>query len=200
MGALIFICDAVKSNVVNHKMKVVNNIGVTDKFSYPGFEIVEVEKLSQEDLNKVNSGEESLLLGAVMPETKRKLVALFHLEYESLFNKNRAINNWENIGDGCLVDAMVTIAGNAKIGNYVTIYCNSSINHDCEIGDYVTLCPNVTVCGNVKIGEGTFVGAGSVIKNGVTIGENCVIGCGSVVIRDVEDGQTVYGNPARAKI
>lgn len=200
IAALTFICDAARSHVVRQNIKIINNIGIDDEFTFPNFEITEADSITQEDISKVTYGDEILLLGAVMPDTKRKLVGLFPYEYDTFFNKNRSINNYENIGDGCLIDAMVSISSNAKLGKYVTVYCNSSINHESELGDFVTLCPNTTVCGNVKIGEGTFVGASTVIKNGITIGKNCVIGCGSVVIRDVPDGVTVYGNPARIAI
>lgn len=200
IAALTLICDAVRSHVVRQNIKIINNLSIDPEFTFPNFEITEAESLTAEDLSKVTYTEEPLLLGAVMPDTKRKLVALFPYEYDTFYNKNRSIHNFDNIGDGSLVDAMVSISSNAVLGKYVTVYCNSSINHNCEIGDFVTLCPNVTVCGDVKIGEGTLIGAGAVIKNGITIGKNSVVGCGSVVIRDVPDNTTVYGNPARLAI
>ena len=50
----------------------------------------------------------------------------------------------------------------------------------------------------MKIGDHSFVGAGSVILNGLKVGRHATIGAGAVVIRDVPDGVTVVGNPARA--
>jgi acetyltransferase-like isoleucine patch superfamily enzyme len=41
------------------------------------------------------------------------------------------------------------------------------------------------------------VGTGAVILPGVTIGVEAVVGAGAVVTRDVPDGATVVGNPAR---
>lgn len=200
LAALTLICDAARSHVIRQNIKIINNLSIETEFTFPNFEITEAESLASEDLSKITYGDEILLLGAVMPDTKRKLVALFPHEYDTFYNKNRSINNYENISEGCLIDSMVSISSNALLGKYVTVYCNSSINHNCEIGDFVTLCPNVTVCGDVKIGEGTLIGAGAVIKNGITIGKNSVVGCGSVVIRDVPDNTTVYGNPARLAI
>ena len=41
------------------------------------------------------------------------------------------------------------------------------------------------------------VGTGAVILPGVTIGVGAIVGAGAVVTRDVPDGATVVGNPAR---
>jgi acetyltransferase-like isoleucine patch superfamily enzyme len=37
------------------------------------------------------------------------------------------------------------------------------------------------------------IGAGSVLTPGVTVGENCIVGAGSVVLRNIKDGEKVYG-------
>lgn len=50
-----------------------------------------------------------------------------------------------------------------------------------------------------RICRGAKIGGGSVILPGVVIGENAIVGAGSVVTRNVPAGQTVVGNPARAR-
>ena len=50
----------------------------------------------------------------------------------------------------------------------------------------------------VEIGADVWVGGGAIILPGVRIGARAVIGAGSVVTRDVPEGATVVGNPARA--
>lgn len=189
-AALIMICDALASQNPYQDISIVNNLDIKGDFVYKKFRIKETKL----------KGSPPYYLGAVMPETKRKLVEMFPYEYFTLINKSAFIA-WghEHIGVGTIIDSLVSIAGGVTLGKFVTIYANSSIAHHSTLGDYVTICPNVSVCGEVEIGEGTFIGAGSVIKNGIIIGKNCVIGCGSVVLNDVADGKTVYGNPAQIK-
>ena len=55
--------------------------------------------------------------------------------------------------------------------------------------------PNVQV---PTIGNNVFIGAGAKILGPVTIGDNVTIGANAVVVKDVPDGATVVGIPARA--
>jgi len=49
----------------------------------------------------------------------------------------------------------------------------------------------------IRIGANVWIGGGALILPGVTIGDDAIIGAGSVVTRDVAQGATVAGNPAR---
>lgn len=194
-AALSMIFDAISSHrlKLSHEIILVNNLAIPGQVVYKDYEIQQVTTLEGIAIQQ----NDVFFLGAVMPDTKKALVTIFPLEYNKGTNRWVSVQNWDAVGNGTFVDAHVSVSASAIIGKYVTLYCNSSVNHDCKISDYVTICPNVAVCGNVNIGEGSFIGAGSVIKNDVTIGRGCVIGCGSVVIKDVADGLTVYGNPAK---
>ena len=50
----------------------------------------------------------------------------------------------------------------------------------------------------VEIGEDVWVGGGAIILAGIRIGSRAIVGAGSVLTRDVAEGATVVGNPARS--
>lgn len=83
----------------------------------------------------------------------------------------------------------IVIGKGVTIGERVTIYQNVTIG-GARSGDGGT--------GNYPvIGDDTVLFAGSVIIGNVKIGKGCIIGANSVVTKDVSDGCTVAGAPAR---
>ena len=51
--------------------------------------------------------------------------------------------------------------------------------------------------GPVRVGKGSVVGAFATVRPGVTIGSKATVGFNSYVNRDVPDGETVGGVPAK---
>ncbi len=49
----------------------------------------------------------------------------------------------------------------------------------------------------VRIGKNVWIGGAAILLPSITVGDNAIIGAGSVVTRDVPDGATIVGNPAR---
>lgn len=101
------------------------------------------------------------------------------------------------VGAGTLLAPNVILTTRVRVGRHCILNVKASISHDCVIGDFVNVNPAATLCGNVTVGDGAFIGAGAVVKEKITIGRGATIGAGAVVIRDVPDGATVVGVPAR---
>ncbi len=79
------------------------------------------------------------------------------------------------------------------------------IGETAEIGDDVTLYHGVTLGGtswkagkrHPTLGNGVVVGAGAKILGPIHVGDGAIIGSNAVVVKDVPDGATAVGIPAR---
>lgn len=101
------------------------------------------------------------------------------------------------ISKGVCILPYATITIDVKIGEGTLINKASSISHGASIGEYSSISPGARILGNVKIGNKTEVGTNAVVLPNVTIGNNCRVGAGAVVTKDVQDGTTVIGIPAK---
>lgn len=106
---------------------------------------------------------------------------------------------------------------NIRLGRSVFMNFNCIVLDICEveIGDQTQIGPAVQILTAdhprdpvqraegiefgkpITIGRNVWIGGGAIILPGVTIGDDAVIGAGSVVTRDVPEGATAVGNPAR---
>lgn len=128
---------------------------------------------------------------------RKKIAESLSSNFIKLIHPQTNISKRSEVGVGTVIMAGVTINVETRIGKHCIINTNASVDHDCVLENYVHLSPNVALAGNVTVGEGTHVGIGACVIQGVKIGKWCTIGAGTVVIRDVPDGSTVVGNPAR---
>lgn len=101
----------------------------------------------------------------------------------------------------------IEIHPGAKIGKgfFIDHGMGVVIGETCEIGDNVLLYQGVTLGGTGKdtgkrhptIGNNVMIGSGAKVLGPITIGNNVKIGSGSVVLKNVPDGVTAVGVPAR---
>ncbi len=106
------------------------------------------------------------------------------------------------IGEASVLCPNTIVTANATIGRFFQANIYSYVAHDCVIGNFVTLAPGVHCNGRVHIGDYAYIGTNAVIREGspdkpLRIGIGAVVGMGAVVTKDVPDGTTVIGNPAR---
>ncbi len=128
--------------------------------------------------------------------------------------KNVTISHYTNLygcelGDDVFIGPFVEIQSNVKIGNRSRVSSHSFICSSVEIGEDVFVAHGVMFT-NDKFTEGRedWVERKTIIGNNVRIGSNAtilpvkignnvVIGAGAVVTKDVPDGVTIKGNPAK---
>lgn len=115
--------------------------------------------------------------------------APFHCGYG--FNINLGASVYLNAGCTILDSAPVTIGDHSMLGPGVQIYCAE--HHR----DRTLRLAGLEIAKPVTIGKEVWIGGSAIILAGVTIGDGAIVGAGSVVTRDVPEGATVVGNPAR---
>lgn len=103
------------------------------------------------------------------------------------------------LGEGTVVFAQVAINADAQLGRGCIANTGSSIDHDARLGDGVHVCPGARLAGEVRVGDGCWLGIGSSVIQRVTLGREVTVGAGAAVVRDLPDGITAVGVPARAR-
>ena len=101
------------------------------------------------------------------------------------------------IGRNVVVAAGAIIGTDAHIGDSVIVNTAVVVDHECRIASAVHICPKAALGGRVEVGEDSFLGLGCNVIQCLRIGRSVTVGAGAVVIRDVPDGVTVVGVPAR---
>lgn len=101
------------------------------------------------------------------------------------------------IAEGVQVLSNASVGVESRLGTQTIVNTNASVDHECILGRGVHVAPGATLAGRVTIGDGTLIGAGAVVLPQVCVGSDVTVGAGAVVVRDIPDGITVVGNPAR---
>lgn len=116
------------------------------------------------------------------------------------------------IGKHCIIGRNSTINYGSKIGNYVKIMDLSHITARVVIHDEVFIGPHVCMAddngfgkdailsansGGAEIFENVNIGEGAKLLPNVKIGKNAVVAAGAVVTKNIDEGMTVMGVPAK---
>lgn len=139
------------------------------------------------------------LLAVSDPATKRKLVSENEDKWDSFFHSSCYVSRHASVGRGSILAPRAILAGNPVVGNFVFLNTQSTIGHDAYVGHYSSLMPNAEVCGNCSIGDDALIGIGAYVLQGRSVGNGARVSAGAIVRHNVEEKETVYGDPARPK-
>lgn len=119
------------------------------------------------------------------------------VRWATVIHPRTIISPTATIGRGSMICAGAIVQVDASIGEHAIINTGATIDHECRIRDFAHVGPGVHLAGNVTVDTGAFLGVGSNVIPGKQIGGWSIVGAGAVVTRDVKDGVTVVGVPAR---
>lgn len=115
----------------------------------------------------------------------------------TLIDATAVISDTADIAEGCIVNAYAVVSSKVVMKENCFVMFGAIIGHHAVIENNCVICPKATVGGYSNVGAQAFLGLGSSMIQGANIGSGAIVGLGSMVFRDVEDGATVIGNPAR---
>lgn len=119
------------------------------------------------------------------------------LRVPSIIHPSASVSATAVIESGALICAGAIVGPGSRVGKGAIVNTGAQVDHDCVVGEFAHLAPASVLCGGVRVGALSFVGARAAVAPGLTLGARSVAGLGAAVIRDVPDGTTVVGVPAR---
>lgn len=197
------------SKVVIHIIRAASRYeikGLTDvKESLYGTKILGVPVLGGDDLLEdfFNQGIRHAFIGVGTAGNVTNRRRAFEVARRIGFRMIRAVHpsavveSSAQIGEGPTIMANAVVNPDSRLGANVIVNTGAIVEHDCILADHVHVATRACLAGGVRVGEGAHIGAGAIILQGIRIGERSIVGAGAVVTRDVPDGVTVTGVPAR---
>lgn len=146
-------------------------------------------------------GKINAVCAAGNPGVRKRLAETFrdcpHISFPTIISHHALTGDRNFFGRGCIICSGVTVTAEVRLGDFVILNIGSTVCHESVLEDYVSVNPGASISGNVKIGEQTEIGVGAKIIQGIRIGQNSILGAGAVAVRDIPDGCTAVGVPAR---
>ncbi|OOZ42333.1 hypothetical protein BOW53_00390 [Solemya pervernicosa gill symbiont] len=101
-----------------------------------------------------------------------------------------------HLKQGVIISPFCVISCDVQLGPHTFVSSHTTISHDVQSGNCCQIGSHVVIGGKAMIGNRVTIHPHATILPGINIADDATIGAGSVVIRDVHQGETVFGIPA----
>jgi acetyltransferase EpsM len=128
---------------------------------------------------------------------RRRLMAGLRGWFATIVHPTAWVSPTATLSAGSFVGAFAAIQGRARLGPHTIVNTGAIVEHDVTISENTHLAPRSVLLGAVRVGAHSMIGAGAVVLPEVRLGVHVTVGAGAVVRKDVPDGSTVVGVPAR---
>lgn len=153
------------------------------------------------DWNDIPQPGKALFHIAVGDNTTRQRIAAQILakgyQLVTIIHPSAQVNRLATVMPGAYIGANAAVNPRAMIGEGAIVNTGAIVEHHASVDAFAHIAPGAVLTGRVFVGECTMVGANAVVNPGLRIGCSAQVGSGAVVTKDVADGQTVMGVPAR---
>ena len=133
-------------------------------------------------------------------EIANNLQSNYQLKTLLMLHEHSYICETSKFGDGLMMMPGSVINSYSSIGNHCIVNTNASIDHECTLGDGVHVMGGAAVAGRVDINDFATIGTNATVLPNLKIGKGAYVGAGAVVTKDVPEGDTVIGVPAKRMI
>ena len=187
---------------INRQEAVWEFVGYYDDGKAVGEDIYHGQVLGGMDALNAVSSSLAVVFAIGNPKIIAKLASAVnnrHIYFPNLIAPDFRVLDGEtfSIGKGNLVFSKCTVSCLVELGDFNVLNSLIGIGHESKIGNYNVFMPGTRISGDVHIGNSNLFGIYSVVLPGVSIGHETVIGASSVVMNNTKDNSTYIGNPAR---
>ncbi len=128
---------------------------------------------------------------------RRWLDALGDLVAPAIVHASAVVSPSARLAEGSFIGPRAVVNARATVGRGVVVNTGAIVEHDCVLGAFCHIGPGAALGGAATVGEEATVGLNASILRRVRIGASATLGAGGVAVRDLPQGVTAVGIPAR---